>query len=240
MDNKRYYWIKLRTDFFNREEIDFLLSQKNGCKYIVLYQMLCLFTANTNGELCNKLGEVFIPYDINKIVRDTKYFDYDTVAVALEMFKKLGLVYKEENVMKIANFKELVGSESSSAKRVREYRARQKALQCNNNVTQDIEKENKSIEHKDNKNIYCHLHFKEKVESCVNCYKRKLCSLPTSSKFKEKYQCSVEDYEDKISEKPYYIDKNGEEYWHSKKIETNLTTKEEQEELKEYLNELTI
>lgn len=25
---KRYYWIKLKTDFFNLAEIDFLLSQK--------------------------------------------------------------------------------------------------------------------------------------------------------------------------------------------------------------------
>lgn len=39
---KRYYWIKLKTDFFNSDEMDFLLSQKDGCKYIVLYQMLCL------------------------------------------------------------------------------------------------------------------------------------------------------------------------------------------------------
>ena len=38
---KRYYWIKLKTDFFNLAEIDFLLSQKDGCRNIVLYQMLC-------------------------------------------------------------------------------------------------------------------------------------------------------------------------------------------------------
>lgn len=33
-DNKRYYWIKLKTDFFNQSEIDFLLAQPNGCEYI--------------------------------------------------------------------------------------------------------------------------------------------------------------------------------------------------------------
>ena len=48
MEDKKYYWIKLRTDFFNQETIDFLLSQPNGCEYVVLYQMLCLQTANTN------------------------------------------------------------------------------------------------------------------------------------------------------------------------------------------------
>lgn len=53
-DTKKYYWIKLRTDFFNQETIDFLLSQQNGCEYVVLYQMLCLQTANTGGSLINQ------------------------------------------------------------------------------------------------------------------------------------------------------------------------------------------
>lgn len=137
-EQKKYYWIKLKTDFFNQETIDFLLSQENGCQYIVLYQMLCLNTANNNGEMATRIGEMIVPYDINKIVRDTKYFTFDTVAVALELFKKLGLIYQEEGeVLKISNFDDMVGSESSSAKRVREYRERQKALQCNTNVTQE-------------------------------------------------------------------------------------------------------
>lgn len=151
-ENKRYYWIKLKTDFFNQETIDFLLSQENGCQYIVLYQMLCLNTANNNGEMATRIGEMIVPYDINKIVRDTKYFTFDTVAVALELFKKLGLIYQEEGqILKISNFDDMVGSESSSAKRVREHRERQKALQCNTNVTQEnrekrIDIRDKSIE----------------------------------------------------------------------------------------------
>ena len=62
MKSKRYYWIKLSTNFFEQETIDFLMSQKNGCAYIVLYQMLCLKTANTNGELSNTIGERIVPY----------------------------------------------------------------------------------------------------------------------------------------------------------------------------------
>lgn len=153
MNDKRFYWIKLKTDFFGREDIDFLLSQENGCQYVVLYQMLCLNTANSNGFLENKINEVIIPYDIKKIVRDTKYFDYDTVAVALELFKKLGLIYEQENkILKISNFEDMVGSETSSAKRVREWR-KKKALQCNTDVTQEIR--DKSIEYRDidNKSI---------------------------------------------------------------------------------------
>lgn len=146
---KKYYWIKLKTNFFNTEQIDFLMSQDNGSEYVVLYQMLCLNTANNNGELASKIGEMIVPYNVDKIVRDTKYFKTDTVIVALELFKKLGLIYEENhNVLKISNFGEMVGSETSSAKRVREYRERQKALQCNTNVTQEIEYRDKSKENR--------------------------------------------------------------------------------------------
>lgn len=133
---KKYYWIKLKTDFFNSNEIDFLLSQENGCEYIVLYQMLCLNTANNNGELSSKIGEMIIPYDISKIVRDTKYFSFDTVTIALGLFKKLGLIYEEENqVLRISNYNSMVGSETSKAEIMRRKRAKEKELQDGNNVT---------------------------------------------------------------------------------------------------------
>ena len=72
--NRTFYWIKLKTDFFRREEIDFLLSQKNGAEYVVLYQMICLNTANSDGKLETKIGEMIVPYNEEKIARDFKYF----------------------------------------------------------------------------------------------------------------------------------------------------------------------
>ena len=141
---KRYYWIKLKENFFDIETIDWLISQKNGCEYIVLYQKLCLLTANKDGKLVSQIGEMIIPYDVNKIARDTK-FDIDTVIVAIELFKKIGLIYEETGgILRIPYVSELVGSETSSAKRVREHRQR-KALQCNTEsnaeVTQEKERE---------------------------------------------------------------------------------------------------
>lgn len=127
MNDKKYYWIKLRTDFFNQETIDFLLSQSNGCQYVVLYQMLCLKTANTNGSFINQIGEVIVPYDVDRIVRDTKYFDYDTIVVALELFKKLGLVYIEEDGnLRITEIEKLVGSESATREAIKKRQQRLK------------------------------------------------------------------------------------------------------------------
>ena len=47
MSDKRFYWIKLKTDFFEQDAIDFLLSQTNGSDYIALYIKLCTMTANS-------------------------------------------------------------------------------------------------------------------------------------------------------------------------------------------------
>lgn len=159
IDNKKFYWIKLKTNFFSKEEIDFLLSQKNGCQYVVLYQMLCLQTANTNGELISRLGEVIVPYDVNKIVRDTKYFDFDTVTVALELFKKLGLIYQEEDGnLWIPDLINMVGSESATrdAIKKREQRQNKKLEMLKRDKVGDkvgtkclIENRDKSIDNRD-------------------------------------------------------------------------------------------
>lgn len=156
MTDKKFYWIKLKTDFFSRSDIDFLLSQQNGCQYVVLYQMLCLSTANNEGKLFNKIGEVIVPYNAEKIVRDCKYFDIDTVNVAMSLYRKMGLVYEEEDgTLRISNYDELVGSETKWA----DYKRKQKKLekvQSNskllpNKIQQekDIDNRDKSIENRD-------------------------------------------------------------------------------------------
>lgn len=141
-DNKKYYWIKLKTDFFDQDTIDFIMGQENGAEYVVIYQMLMLKTAQQGGYLGTKMAEVMVPYDIKKIVRDTKYFDYDTVAIALELFKKLGLVYEENNhILRLPDAEQLVGSESKWAEKKRIYRENQKTIQGQNedNVRQEID-----------------------------------------------------------------------------------------------------
>lgn len=115
--DKIFYWLKLKSEFMNGEIVDFLMSQKNGANYVVLYQMLCIKTINTKGELATQLGNILVPYNVEKIQRDLKWFDIDTVRVALELYKKLGLVYVQENgIIKILNFEEIVGSETYWAK----------------------------------------------------------------------------------------------------------------------------
>lgn len=126
-DDKRYYWIKLKTDFFSLPEIDFMMSQPNGKEYVCLYVALCLNTANNGGNMASKIGEMLIPYNAEKIARDTKHFDVDTVKVAMQMFMSLGLVYEQEDrVLRIAAIDTMVGSESKWAQYKRDERNEKK------------------------------------------------------------------------------------------------------------------
>ena len=150
MAEKRYYWIKLKESFMTSDTVDFLMGQPNGAEYVVLYQMLCLRTLNSAGVLARRIGEILIPYDEHKIQRDCKYFSLDTIIVALELYKKLGLVYaQEDGYLKIANYENIIGSESSSAARVRALRERDRnaddstlvsenALHCNAECNTDV------------------------------------------------------------------------------------------------------
>jgi hypothetical protein len=123
---KRYYWMKLRENFMTSDTIDYFMSQPDGANYVVLYQMLCLKTINTEGRLSRKIGEIIIPYDIPKIQRDMKWFSVDTIRVALDLFKAFGLIYEDvDGVLSLADYHSLVGSESDYAK--------QKKLQRKNN-----------------------------------------------------------------------------------------------------------
>lgn len=122
-NSKVYYWIKLKTDFFESDAIDFLLSQEDGCKYVTLYIKLCTMTSNTNGVSATKIGNILVPYTVEKIARDTKFFFADIVRVALELFQNLRLiVVSENNVMKIANYESMIGSETGWAQKKRLYR----------------------------------------------------------------------------------------------------------------------
>ena len=113
---KRYYWIKLKESFMTSDAVDFLMGQPDGANYVVLYQMLCLKTINTDGRLSRRIGEVIIPYDEQKIARDTKWFSVDTVRVALHLYKALGLVYQDQDgVLALTDHENLVGSETDWA-----------------------------------------------------------------------------------------------------------------------------
>ena len=120
VDNKRFYWIKIKDTFLTSDKVDFLMSQKGGANYVVMYQALCLKAINTNGKLARMLGDIFVPFDPEKIQRDLKWFDIDTVRVGLELLMRLDLIRREaDGALAINDFENLIGSETGAAERMR-------------------------------------------------------------------------------------------------------------------------
>lgn len=135
---KRFYWMKLKESFMTSDTIDYFMSQPDGANYVVLYQMLCLKTINTDGRLSRQIGEVVIKYDIPKIQRDLKWFSADTIRVALNLYKSFGIVYEDiDGVLVLADHNNLVGCETDWGEKKRRQR-NSPALQSGDNVPTDV------------------------------------------------------------------------------------------------------
>lgn len=127
-EQKRFYWLKLKDDFFQDEAIEWLEEQENGSLYTLFYLKLCLKSLKTDGILIRTVGEMLVPYNVERLSSMTKT-PIDTVVVALELLKKIGLVkVVEDGAMFIPQIAEMTGSESANdnAQRQKRWRERQK------------------------------------------------------------------------------------------------------------------
>ena len=146
--SKRYYWLKLNENFFEREEIKIIEDMPNGVYYINFYLKLLLKSIKTEGEL---MFRGVIPYTPEMLSSITNT-DVDTVRVAIDLFSKLNLLkILDDGALFMLEIENMVGSESSSAERVRKHRAKkkleeQKALQCNSDEINCNTELNKELE----------------------------------------------------------------------------------------------
>ena len=125
MANK-YYWLKLKEDFFQQEAMEWLEEQKNGKEYSLFYLKLCLKSLKDSGVLVRHVGTKTIPYTAKKLAEITN----TTPAIAsdaLEALKDIGLITEDANgVLFIPSLTEMVGSESSSREAVKKRTQRQR------------------------------------------------------------------------------------------------------------------
>ena len=160
-ESKKYWYIQLNVNFFDDERIDWLCEQKNGYSYVVLYLKLCLKTANNNGILTRQIGDMIIPYNVDKIAEIT-HIDVDIVRVALELYKRIGLVYEADencNFMRLPEVLGMVGYTTQFAIEKAKQRERKKQREsgqlpdkCPDNVQDNVQQELrvKSLELRDN------------------------------------------------------------------------------------------
>lgn len=118
-DNKKYYYLKLKENFFDSPEIKVLEAMQNGYKYSNLLLKLYLKSLRFEGMV--RLNE-YIPYSIDMISAITG-IDSDTVRVAFDIFKKLKLIeILDDGTIFMLEIQNFIGQSSTEADRIRNYR----------------------------------------------------------------------------------------------------------------------
>ena len=132
-DNKKYYYLRLKDNFFDSDELKILESMKDGYLYSNILLKLYLRSLKNDGKL---VVNERIPYNSEMLASVTGH-QVGTVKQALSMFKELGLIEVLENgaiyMLDIQNF---IGKGSTEADRQRLYDRRISEERKQNKLTQ--------------------------------------------------------------------------------------------------------
>ena len=118
-DNKRYYYLRLKENFFDSEEMKIIEGMPDGYLYSNILLKLYLRSLKTDGRLM--LGGK-IPYSPEMISSVTGH-PVGIVKQAISIFKELGLIEILDNgAIYITDIQNFIGKGSTEADRIREYR----------------------------------------------------------------------------------------------------------------------
>ena len=138
-ESKKFYWLKLKRDFFKRHDIRIIEEMPNGKDYVLFYLKLLLESIDHEGSL--RFSDT-IPYNeqMLSVITNT---NIDIVRSAMKLFIELRLIeIFDDQTIFMGEIEKMIGSESESASRMRKLRQRQQASLCDGNVQKsDIEKE---------------------------------------------------------------------------------------------------
>ena len=124
-DNRKYYYLKLKENYFDDDSIVLLESMQDGVLYSNILLKLYLKSLKHGGRL--QLDED-IPYTVQMIATITRQ-QIGTVERALQIFLKLGLVeVLDSGTFYMSNIELLIGQSSTEAERKRAARLQNKAL----------------------------------------------------------------------------------------------------------------
>lgn len=122
-DNKKYYYLKLKENFFDSDSMVLLESMQDGILYSNILMKMYLKSLKNNGKLV--LNDV-IPYSTRMIATVTRH-QVGTVEKAIEVFKQLGLIdVLDGGTIYMSDIELFVGQSSTEGDRKRAERLRLK------------------------------------------------------------------------------------------------------------------
>jgi len=124
-DTKKYYWLKLKRDFFKRHDMKIIESMDNGKDYVLFYLKLLLESVDHDGSL--RFSET-VPYN-DKMLSTITDTNIDIVRAAVKIFSELGMMDQfDDGTLYMTQVSSMLGSETSEAIRLREIRAKKKQV----------------------------------------------------------------------------------------------------------------
>lgn len=151
-NNKRYYWLKLKDDFFRQKEIKQLRKIAGGDVFIIIYLKMLLRSLRDDGKLYYEGIEENFPAELALDIDE----DVENVKITVAYLQSKGiLVQSDIDEYQLLTAGEMTGSEGYSAERVRRFRSKQQlALQCNTDVTGCNEEKREKREEKEKDREY--------------------------------------------------------------------------------------
>lgn len=148
-DNKKYYYLKLKENFFESDEAIILESMPDGYLYSNILLKLYLRSLKNDGLL---MFNNLIPYNTQMLATITRH-QIGTIEKAIQIFQQLKLIeFLDNGAIYMSNIQNFVGKSSTEGDRKRAERAQNKLIgQMSGQMSDkrppeiDIEKE---IEHK--------------------------------------------------------------------------------------------
>ena len=135
-ENRRYYWLKLKEDFFTDKRIKRLRRISGGDTYTIIYLKLLLLSLKNSGKIYYDGVETDFIKELALTIDETE--DDVMVTVNYLIAQNLMETIVENDEYFLTEIPNLIGSETASTRRSRKsraYRENQKVLQCNTNAT---------------------------------------------------------------------------------------------------------
>lgn len=129
---KKYYWCRLKKDFFIEPKIKKLRRIAGGDSYTIILLKIMLLTLNTDGVLIYEGLETTLADEL-ALILDEDEKNVEATLIFMESMKLL--VQVDNNKYNLPIMEGLIGSETDSAERKRRQREREALLRNNQNVT---------------------------------------------------------------------------------------------------------
>ena len=131
-DNKRYYWLKLKNDFFDSRKMKKLRRVAGGDTYTIIYLKLQLLSIGNEGLIEFEGTDEDIYHQLSLDIDE----EIDDIKMTLAFCNANDLIEYVDDDVFLSEVPALIGSETASARRVRRHRRKQKALQSNGQALQ--------------------------------------------------------------------------------------------------------